>query len=169
MGSLTVDAGYDLFASAPGTSFPGLGLLVGVPLGTFNFGSGPVPVGNADTIAHRLSDVTVAVVGNTGVTPLQLLALQLETAAPVNFAGNGLDNYFMTLQSVHGGPATVGSMSITFGSTTGGTFSSSLDVFFDIREGSLLGPIVFASDLVATNSGDLWGRVASPGAVTIPD
>jgi hypothetical protein len=167
VGSLTVDAGYDLFASPVG-SFPGLGTLVGVPLGTFNFGSGLVPVGNTDTIAQRLTDVTVAAVGNTGTIPLLLRTLQLETTAPVNFGGNGLDNYFMTLQSARGGPATTGLMSITFLSTTNGTFSSFFDVFFDIRKGSLAGPIVFASDLVATNTAAPWGRVPPPGAVTIP-
>src|SRR5258708_39408506 len=82
--SLTVNSGYDLFGSAPGTSFPGLGPLVGVPLGAYDFGSGPVAVGNTDTIVRRLSNVTVAAAGNTAPTNLTVLALQLETAAPVN-------------------------------------------------------------------------------------
>src|SRR5205823_1556047 len=130
-GSLTVSAGYDLFASIEGTSFPGLGPLMGVPLGTFDFGSGPVPVGNTDTIVHRLSDVTVAAVGDMGTTRLEMVALQLESVAAVDFAGNGLDHYFVTLQSARGGPATIGSMDITFGSLTGGIFTSFLDVAFD--------------------------------------
>src|SRR4051812_25475227 len=135
--SLTVNPGYDLFGSAPGTTYPGLGPLVGVPLGTFDFGSGPVPVGNADTIVQRLSSVTVAAAGNTGSTNVTVRALQLETEAPVNFGGSGLDNYFFTLQSLRGGPPTSGHLDITFTGTAGGTFSSFFDVLFDIRKGAL--------------------------------
>jgi len=166
-GSLTVAEGYDLFASGEGTSFPGLGALAGVPLGTFDFGSGPVPVGDSDTIVHRLDPVTVAAIGDTGTTRLEMLALQLVTAAPVDFAGNGLDNYFVTLQSARGGPATLGSMDITFSSLEGGTFSSFFDVFFDIRKGSLAGPIVLSDELRLTNDGAPWDRVPPPGAVLI--
>lgn len=166
--SLTVNEGYDLFATQAGTSYPGLGQLMGVPLGTFDFGAGPVPVGNTDTIEHRLDDVSVLQVGDTGTTRLEMLALQLETVAPVDFGGNGLDNYFITLQSSRGGPATIGSMDITFLSTAGGTFTSFFDVFFDIRKGSLSGVIVFSDELRATNQGDGWTRIPPPNAVTIP-
>jgi hypothetical protein len=171
-GSLTVNSGYDLFASGPGTSFPGLGPLVGVPVGTFDFGSGSVSVGDTDTIVHRLDAVTVAAVGDTGTTRLEMLALQLMTATPVDFAGNGLDNYFVTLQSARGGSATLGSMDITFTSLNGGTFTSFFDVFFDIRKGSLSGPIILSDELRLTNPepGTLppsWDRDPPLGAVMI--
>ena len=166
--SLTVNTGYDLFATQPGTSFPGLGALMGVPLGTFDFGSGPVPVGTTDTIERRIDGVTVAAAGDTGSTRLEMLSLQLQTEAPVDFAGNGLDDYFITLQSARGGPATTGRIDITFLSTEGGTFSSFFDVFFDIRKGSLTGPIVFADQLTATAQGATWTRLPPPGAPTIP-
>lgn len=166
-GSLTVAAGYDLFTTEPdGTTFPGLGNLMGVPLGTYNFGSGPVSVGTADTIIQRTDTVTVGASGDTGTTGLVMNALQLETVAPVNFGGV-VGDYFVTLQSTRGGPASTGSMSITFGSPLGGTFTSSLDVFFDIHFGSLTGPIVYSSDLVLTNSGDTWGRTPPIGAELI--
>jgi len=166
-GSLTVNSGYDLFASGPGTSFPGLGNLNGVPLGTFDFGSGPVFVGDADTIVHRLDSVTVAAVGDTGTTGLEMLALQLVTAAPVDLPGSGLDNYYITLQSARGGPATVGSMDITFTSPDGGTFTSFFDIFFDIRKGSLDGAIVLSDQLRLTNEGTPWDRDPPLGAVLI--
>jgi len=168
-GSLTVDAGYDLWRTLAGTTFPGLGNLVGVPLGSYNFGSGPVGVGDTDTIIHRLDNVTVAAVGNTGTTRLEMVSLQLETAAPVDFGGAGLDNYFITLQSTRGGPATLGSMGITFGSLDGGSFTSFFDVFFDIRKGSLNGAIVFSNTdaLRLTSDGADWNRIAPPGAVVI--
>jgi len=165
-GSLTVNSGYDLFASGPGTSFDPLGPLVGVPIGTFDFGSGPVSVGDADTIVHRLDPVTVAAVGDTGTTRLEMLALQLMTATPVNFGGFGLDNYFITLQSA---PPSTGSMAITFTSLDGGTFTSSLNVLFDIRKGGLTGNIVFSNTdpLLLTNPGAAWDRDPPLGAVLI--
>ncbi len=70
-GSLVVTAGYDLFQTvAADTSFPGLGNLMGVPLGTFNFGGGPVNTGLTDTIVQRLFDVSVPAVGDTGTTAI---------------------------------------------------------------------------------------------------
>jgi hypothetical protein len=171
-GSFKVDAGWDLFQTAPGTTFPGLGPLAGIPLGTFDFGPPPgmQNVGTTDTIVQRLSSPVASplAIGGTGTTGLLMNALQLETIAPVNFGGNGLDNYFVTLQSRRGGPASTGSMTITWLTGTSGTFSSSIDVFFDIRKGSLSGPIVFSTDLVETSSGTVWSDLPPPGSLEIP-
>jgi len=161
---LTVSARYDLFETLPVSSFPGLGNLMGVPLGTFDFGSGPVGVGTTDTIVQRLSDVTVAAPGDTGSTGLLVKALQMETVTPVDFGGAGLDNYFVTLSQSQ--PST-GTIDITFASPAGGTFSSSLEITFDIRKGSLNGPIIISPTLTLTNSGALWDRIPPPGAVVI--
>src|SRR5262245_10977966 len=166
-GSLTVKQGYNLFSADKGTTFPALGELVGVPFNGFNFSTGLVPVGDADTIVHRLSDVTVPAVGDTGTTRLEMLALQLRTAAPVDFAGLGLDGYFVTIQSARGGPATFGSLYIQFLSLGGGVTSSFFDVFFDIRKGALDGPIVFSDSLNLTNQGTAWGRDPPAGAIVI--
>jgi hypothetical protein len=163
-----VAAGYDLFQTQPGTTFTGLGALTGVPLGTFNFGGsiGVQNVGLTDTILQRTSAVTGSS-GSTGTSNLVMNALQLETVAPVNI-GAGLNNYFVTLQSVHGGTASMGTISITFGPTgLSGTFSSSIDVFYDIRVGSLTGAIVSSSDLVLSSSGNPWTINPPGGAVTI--
>lgn len=96
-----VKAGYDLFQTvAVDTSFPELGNLMGVPLGSFDFGPpvGTVPTGPTDTIVQRLSDHTVpSVAGSSGTSDIVLRALQLETVPPLDFLGNGLDNYFVTL------------------------------------------------------------------------
>jgi hypothetical protein len=167
-GSLSVHAGYDLFAAGPGTSFPGLGELEGVPFNSFNFSAGLVPVGNTDTVVQRLSDVSVMAVGDTEMTQLEMVALQLRTVGPIDFGNFGVDSYFVTLQSARGGPATMGSLSITFLSQENGTTSSFFDVFFDIRKGSLTGPIVYSDELTLSNDGAAWGRDPPPGAVVIP-
>jgi hypothetical protein len=170
--AFTVAAGWDLFESLPGTQTPALGPLVGVPVVTHDFDNelgrniGVQNTGAADTIIRRDGDVTVANAGDTGSTTLTMQVLQLETAAPVD-PGPGLDNYFITLQSARGGPASVGTINITFADMNGGTFSSSIDVFFDIRKGSLTGAIIASDDLVLTSEGTPWTRIPPPGAVVI--
>jgi hypothetical protein len=166
-----VRAGYDLLQTdASNTTFPGLGNLMGVPLDTFNFGGsvGTVNTGQTDTIVQRLADAVAPSLPGTAPTIADLVdALQLETVTPVNFEGLGLNNYFLTLQSVHGGPQSTGTMDISFTNANGGTFNSSLDVFYDIRAGSLTGPIVASSDATITGSASPWSRTAPPGAILI--
>src|SRR5215469_10819632 len=102
-----VAQGWDLFQTDPtGTTFPGLGNLMGVPLGTFDFDNtfgrniGVQNVGNTDTIIERDSIALGAAPGPSPATiPIAMDALHLETVVPVNFNGNGLDTYFVTLQS----------------------------------------------------------------------
>ena len=168
-----VAAGYDLFQTdSSGTSITGLGNLMGVPLGTYNFGGsiGVQNVGNADTIIQRTMDVTGSGAGSTGSSPLVMQALQLETMAPINFMGLGLTNYFVTLQSVRGGTASTGSINITFDSTgLAGTFTSSIDVFYDIRIGSINGTIVASGDQTLVSDPPTWSSVApSSSTLTIP-
>jgi hypothetical protein len=160
--------GYDLFETTDGTNLNGIPLQ-GVPLGSYNFGGsiGVQSVGNADTIVQRLQTATAPSVPGTAPTiNLQMLALQMETVTPVDL-GAGLNNYFVTLQSVRGGPATTGMMDITFANSAGGTFNSFFDVFYDIRVGALNGPIVNSSDLTLTGTANTWSRTPPPSAVTI--
>ena len=166
---LSVVLGSDYLASIPGaSSFPGLGTLNGVPMGG--------ALGNTDTIIQRQADAVFPGAPSSTAPSIRAVntTLQLVTVAPVNFGGNGLDNYFMTLQSARGGPDSVGSMTITLGAlddgTAGGpegTFTFFFDVFFDIRKGSLAGAIVFSSDLVATMSSTSWDATNLPGAVIV--
>ena len=158
-----VFSGWDLLVTQPGTTFGGAPFQ-GVPLGTFNFGSGLQGVGNADTIVHRLAPA----VGPVGVIPIELAALHLMSVIPVNF-GLGLGSYFITLQSERGGPASAGQMTINFGpeGIPHGTFNSFFDVFFDIRLGSLTGPIALSDSLRLSSSGTPWSHDAAPGAILI--
>jgi hypothetical protein len=169
-----VAAGWDLFTTDPaGTNFNGVPF-GGVPLGTFDFdntfgrGIGVQNVGSTDTIIQRTSDViTGGGAGSSGVTPLLMEALQLKSAVPTDF-GLGVGFYFITLQSARGGPASAGTMTITFdGTGLAGTFSSSLDVFFDIRLGALNGPIAQSGDLVLTSIGTSWSNIPPANALEI--
>lgn len=159
-----VNAGYDLLQTEPGTAFAGVDF-VGVPLGTFDFGGGPVATGLTDTIMQRLAPAA----GPSQSIPVEIVALQLVSATPVDF-GLGLGFYFITLQSARGGPASSGQRTIDFGpeGSPHGTFSSFFDVFFDIRLGALDGPIALSDSLIVTADGVPWSHEPPPGAVQIP-
>jgi hypothetical protein len=162
----TVLAGYDLLETVPPTAFGGVPF-VGVPLNMFDFGGGPLFVGNTDTIVHRLDPASAP---STAI-PIEMLALHLMSAVPADF-GLGLGNYFITLQSERGGPATTGRMTIDFGPEpppggVHGTFDSFFDVFFDVRLGSLSGPIALSDMLTLTSAGTPWTHEPPPGAVLI--
>ena len=166
-------AGFDLFITQPGTQVnlgpAGIVALRGVPLGTFNFGSGPVATFNTDTIVQRLGNATVA----SPSVPIQLVALQLMTENEINL-GAGTGFYFVTLQSARGGPASLGMITINgLGAEPApglphGTFDSFFDVFYDIRFGSLDGPIVFSGSDHIMSFGNFWGHFPEPGDLEIP-
>ena len=168
--------GYDLFQTVQPTNFNGVAFQ-GVPLGLFNFGGaiGVQNTMNTDTIVQRLATAT-APAGGSATIPIQMIALQLMSVVPTNF-GLGLDFYFITLQSARGGPASPGTMTINFANPTpggpppaqplAGTFSSAIDVFFDVRKGGLNGPIALSSDLVLTNSQTPWSHFPAPGTTQI--
>jgi PEP-CTERM motif len=176
-----VAQGWDLFQTeTAGTSFPGLGNLMGVPLGAFNFGTapdgavvGPQFTGATDTIIKRLQTATAPTqtAGASATINIQMVALQLETVAPVaGFMGiPGANNYFITLDP--NTPST-GTMTITWNASgLGGTFSSSLNVDFDIHVGSLNGMVINpgGTQLTLTSTGTTWSDLPPPGATDIRD
>ena len=167
----TVEPGFDLLATQPGTMFQGIDFM-GVPLGTFNFGGliGVKPTGNADTIVQRKEPANVPVLPGAAMIPIELVALQLMSVNPVDLdPGLGVDlhSLFVTLQKVRGGPASLGMMNITFNDPNGGTFDSFFDVVFDIRLDALNGPIGMSIQDQLTAGGVPWNRTPPAGAVMI--
>ena len=167
-GATTINAGYDLLETVAGTTFGGVAYQ-GVPLASFNFGGtiGTQAVGTTDTIVHRLSPTSGAPIAT------EMVALQLMTTAPVDF-GLGMGFYFITLQSARGGPASVGQRTISFGPPAAvgspqGTFDSFFDVFFDLRLGSLDGPIAVSGDTMLSTHGVPWNQVPTPNELQIPE
>lgn len=168
-------SGYDLFHTDPGSTTFGGVAFQGVPLGTFDFGDGKGPVNTfqTDTIVHRLDDVT----DPSGDTRIQIVALQLRSVNQTNF-GAGFGYYYVTLQSQRKPadapllpePLTTGEgvMTINFENPgVGGTFTtSSYDVFFDVRFGSLTGPIVLSSSTNLDGNGN-WTHQPPPGTLLI--
>ncbi len=166
--STNVESGWDLFITADTTSFDGANWQ-GVPLGTYNFGGtiGLKNVGATDTIVQRTTGANAP----SGTVNLTIDALQMMTVSEVSFGGGPVGYHFLTLQSET--PST-GTMNITFDPEPAGppptqpihgTFSSTLDVFFDIRFGSLDGPVVMSSDIVLNTEGtSFWSHYPPEGA-----
>lgn len=160
--SLIVEPGFDLLHTIQPTDFLGVPF-EGVGLGTFDFGSGPVGVGNADTIVKRIDQASVAANGQTDTIAIEMVALSLRSVAPVDF-GLGIDTYFITLDTNN---ASTGSMDIQFADPSGGLFGSTINVDFDIRKGSLNGAIAQSGVLPLSSLNVPWGRIAPPGAFKI--
>jgi hypothetical protein len=184
----TVLAGWDLFQTSTGTEFEGVAFN-GVPLGTSYTFPATNPEGNpinprnpdlgpTDTIIERNQNVTAAP-GGSGTTTLTMDALQLVTAAPVAAGtfgpGTLAGNYYITLNPT---AASTGTMTINFANPTpgappptqpiGGTFSSTLNLNFDLRYGSLTGTIVSTSSVMLTSTGtDSWSHYPTTGQVLV--
>jgi hypothetical protein len=163
--NFSVLAGSDYFATQPGTTFAGVAFN-GVPTGP----------GNTDTIIERTQTVQLGTgAPATGTTPLLMTQLELVSATQFSFMGGPVGFYYVTLQSVHGGPASTGTMTINLTSNDDhspanpeGNFSSSIDVFFDVRLGSANGTIVNSSDLVLTSSLTNWDANPTPLDLLVP-
>ncbi len=116
----SVEAGFDLFQTQPGTSLntdilaPPLPVSLGtigfegVPLETFDFGGtiGVQSVGNTDTIVERKTPATVATTPDAATIEIEIVALQLRSVAPVDLTPLGPTSglppqadLFVTLQS----------------------------------------------------------------------
>jgi hypothetical protein len=155
----TVHSGWDLFptVSAVFNNVP----FQGVPLGTYNFGSGPIAVGNTDTIIHRSNPIVGSAGGTAGFTAT-LDVLQLRSVNQVSFGGGPLGYYYVTLQSARGGTATIDTGSMYFApDNASGTFTDLMDVYFDVRYASLTGPIVLSTDCLMDNTGAEWTHLGS--------
>jgi hypothetical protein len=131
-------------------------------IGTVNLVGNPIGPGNTDTIIQRQQDATI---GGLAI-PIQMTALSLMSVAPVNIGGSFFD-VFVALDSSKLSMDT-GTLSVT-GSLLGGTFTSSLSVFYDARfvpvtTGSQ--PDVFGS-LALSNPGAAWFPTPSAGQVLV--
>jgi len=172
LASNTVDPGWSLFQTDPATtSFFGFAF-EGVPLGDFDFGGsiGLETVGPTDTIIRRLSAATVAGPGDSAMITTVVDAFQLRSVGDVSILGGPLGIYYLTLSSARGGPASTGTMTIGFGpeGDPHGTYSSSFDLYVDVRLGSGFGPILDSRLISIPDSGAVPWRHEPTGPIQIP-
>lgn len=137
----TVAAGTDYFETLPGT-FADIG---GV---TVDFAGVPFGPGATDTTVQRTADAVI----NGAAVPLLLTGLQLEST-------NLSTRIFVSLNPLI---ASTGSMSIA-GNLSGGTFSSTLDVNFDVCTapgvkgvGCGTGHLITTGSFSLSNTGATW-------------
>jgi hypothetical protein len=152
-----VALGTDYFQTQPGTFFN-----FGGTIGTVNFLGLPIRPGNTDTIVRRMAD---APIGGPSI-PIQIVALSLKSTAPVNIGGSFFD-VFVTLDPANLQNDT-GAMTVT-GSLGGGTFSSTLNVFFDAHFQPLVGNSFFDvfTSISLSNSGAQWVPTPAVGALIV--
>ena len=77
--------GSDYLTTLPGTffDFPGIGV---VPLE-----GRPIGPGNTDTIVQRQEDANLPGMGSSDTIPIEMVALSLQSTAPVNIGGSFFD------------------------------------------------------------------------------
>jgi hypothetical protein len=145
-----VAKGTDYFMTVPGTTAFDFGPGIGVV--NFVGRSLALPgLGVTDTIVQRLGDAQF----NSPVN-LMLTALSLKDASPINIGGSFFD-VFVALDPAHLANDT-GSMTIS-GNLNGGTFTSTLNVFFTanfvpVTTGN---PFTVSSSTSLVNTGTSWG------------
>jgi len=157
-GAPCVALGSDYLQTQPGSSFN-----FGTGIGVVNFMGLPIGPGLTDTIVQRQADAFI----NGGPIPIQLVALSMESTAPVSVGGSFFD-VFVTLDPANLGKD-VGHMSIT-GTVGGGTFSSSFDVFFDAHFAPLSTSVVpfdITGNISLSNGGSAWSPTPPPNAVIV--
>jgi hypothetical protein len=161
----TVKSGFDLLKTTQAlVNFPdGMGgftaaNLIGVPLGTHDFP--PLHnVGFADTIVHRLEDAN-APIGMSDTIDIEMVALQLKSDGPITIAGF-TDTFYFTQSSTQ---ASLGTMDIHFASMDGGTFDSTLNIYFDIWTGGFGENLFFQNyNKTLTMTGAAWQRTNTGG------
>ncbi len=165
-----IEPGFDLFKTdSANINLPGLGIVPfqGVPLVSYDFGgsAGVQIIGNTDTIVERMDQASVASPDNNDVIDIEIVALQLRSVDKINL-GPGSDYHYATLQS---GPTSSGTADISFFSQDAGVFDSNFTVYFDIRKGSLTGPILASASKTFTATNVPWAREPTDNrAIKIP-
>ena len=151
--------GTDYFQTNTGTIFD-----FGSPIGMVTFMGVPIGPGATDTIIQRLSDATIG----GGPVPIEIVALSLASTAPVTIGGTTY-NVMVGLAPGATGMQDMGTINIS-GTTAGGTFTSSLDVFFDTHFMPISGPgaafYVF-NDVLLSNPGAPWSPTPPGGQVLV--
>lgn len=130
--ALTIDPGFDLFMTDPGTTFvdfsgfggPPVFPLKGVPLAGDPLFAG---LGTTDTIVRRLAGTNLTNIGDFDTVPIELVALSLHSVAPIQIGPSFFDVQVIG-GSLLGVPQQLGQMTIVLTEPNGGTFDAQLPV-----------------------------------------
>ncbi len=160
-----INTGFNLFETTPVSQFffdapipnPQFVDFEGDPLGTFDFGSGAVPVGTIDTIIERKQLANLG--GGSDTIDIEIVALQLRSVAPVDLGlGGGFEDIFIALNADLGSSMTI----IDTGEgLPHGTFDSTLHFSFDVI-GSV-GGFYTTLEKTITATGQEWQHAPTGG------
>jgi hypothetical protein len=166
-----IQPGFDLFVTNPTSFFtfdtvpnPQVVNFDGVPLGTFDFGSGAVGVGGTDTIVERTQAANLG--GGSDTIDIELVALSLVSINPVDLGfGAGFEDLFITLNT--SSPSLQSNMTIfdTGEGSPHGTFDSILNFSFDVT-GSI-GGFYATIESTTTSSNNDWQH--APTGISVID
>jgi hypothetical protein len=156
-----IAAGYDLLHTLPGT-------FAMTSLGQINFmgvSISPPNLGNTDTIVHRLLGINpFNPPGDVATIPIQLVALSLQSVAPVNIGGTFFDVTAAAL-----GIQPLGTMTVYHTTPDGGYFTSSLPVNALLTFTQVGGGVTFSMPFSAVfGSRCTWTHTAPPDYPTDP-
>jgi hypothetical protein len=130
----SISIGTDYFQTQAGTWFN-----FGTPFGVVDFKGVPIGPGNTDTIVQRQKGSALTPGGAAVTVNTQLTNLSLESTAPLTL---GTDSYnaFVTLDPANLANDT-GTLQVSLNAAgTGGTFDSTLNVYFDVTFQQVGGP-----------------------------
>lgn len=158
--------GSDYLTTQPGTFFD-------FPvLGPVNFQGLPIGPGSTDTIVQRQETAILPAVGSSDTIQVELVALSLQSVAPVNIGGSFFD-VFVTLDPA---AASTGTMTIRHEFADGtpggeGTFDIQVNVLFiaafvPVGGGPPLQEV--AGQILLASTGGAWQHTPPPGALLVP-
>lgn len=161
-------AGSDFLATTSGTFFD-----FGGPIGRVDLEGRPIGPGNTDTVVQRQADAMLPSVGSSDTIPIELVALSLQSVAPVNIGGSFFDVFVTLTPMTHStGMATITHEFADNGTPAPeGTFTSFFDVFFDASFNPVSGPgafVVPGSLQLQTAKPASWSHEPEPGFIVPP-
>jgi hypothetical protein len=134
------------------------------PFGVIQFIGNPIGPGNTSLIIQRQADAQI----NGAAIPVEVTAVSMMSTAPVTFQGSTYD-LFVTLDPGHLGQ-NGGTMSIA-GTTLGGTFTTSMDVWVLLHAVSTINPsdtLNSVRQATISSSSALWSPTPPAGTAIVP-
>lgn len=125
--ALSILAGSDYLTTVPGTFFD-----FGPGIGPVSMEGNPIGPGNTDTIVQRKADAILPGAGSTGIIPIELVQLSLQSVDPVFV----IDSFFDVFIELDPDIPSLGQMTVKHDFPDNGTpdaegtFDSFFDVFF---------------------------------------
>ncbi|WDE02657.1 PEP-CTERM sorting domain-containing protein [Thalassomonas actiniarum] len=158
---LETTAGTFLDFSFPGSPMPEIGIV--------DFIGDPAGPGNTDTLVRRLDDAVLPGEGSSDTIDVELVALSLASADPVDIGGTDFDLSIALTPTM----PSLGQLTLTLDdeAAVSGSFESFFDVFVDIRffvaDTDILVETITALPLLGLHGLGQWQQTPAPDTVIV--